>query len=148
MVRRLTAADVPELYADPNIRWAVPLGALIREWEWWPDDRPAIVADEPVGPPKRQGHMSIEVWGRHVGTGKHLNTLGPLTSFFANNQHPVRSSILSRRRSHVTRWRERGHLRGKYQHTGSSRGLAWTFTERRDATPSAHYTLLTSMFEA
>ena len=49
MERRLRAADVPVLYADPGIRWAVPLGALIREWEWWPSERVAIIADEPVG---------------------------------------------------------------------------------------------------
>jgi hypothetical protein len=40
---------VPLLYADDAIRSAVPLGALIREWEWWPAERAAIIADEPVG---------------------------------------------------------------------------------------------------
>ncbi len=29
------------------MRWAVPLGALVREWEWWPHERAVIVADEP-----------------------------------------------------------------------------------------------------
>ena len=49
MERRLRAADVPTLYADPGVRSAVPLGALIREWEWWTSERAAIIADEPVG---------------------------------------------------------------------------------------------------
>ena len=49
MERRLRAADVPALYAERGVRWAVPLGALIREWEWWPSERAAIIADEPVG---------------------------------------------------------------------------------------------------
>lgn len=47
--RRLRAADVPTLYADPGVRAAVPLGALVREWEWWPTERTAIIAQEPVG---------------------------------------------------------------------------------------------------
>lgn len=51
MERRLRAADVPALYAECGVRWAVPLGALIREWEWWPSERVAIIADEPVGAP-------------------------------------------------------------------------------------------------
>ena len=46
--RRLRAADVPALYADRDMRWSVPLGALIREWEWWPGERVAIIADEPA----------------------------------------------------------------------------------------------------
>lgn len=37
------------LYAEPGVRWAVPLGALVREWEWWPHERTAIVAGEPAG---------------------------------------------------------------------------------------------------
>ena len=49
MERRLRAADVPALYAEPGVRWSVPLVALIREWHWWPSERAAIVADEPVG---------------------------------------------------------------------------------------------------
>lgn len=48
MERRLRAADVPMLYADRGVRWSVPLGALIREWEWWPSERTAIVAKEPA----------------------------------------------------------------------------------------------------
>jgi len=47
--RRLRAADVPALYAERGVRWSVPLGALVREWEWWPSERAAIVADEPAG---------------------------------------------------------------------------------------------------
>ena len=49
MERRFTAADVPALLSERGVRWAVPLGALIREWEWWPAERAAIIADEPVG---------------------------------------------------------------------------------------------------
>lgn len=40
---------MPTLYAEPGVRWCVPLGALIREWEWWPNERTSIIADEPVG---------------------------------------------------------------------------------------------------
>lgn len=40
---------MPALYADAGVRPSVPLGALVREWEWWPQDRTAIVAEEPVG---------------------------------------------------------------------------------------------------
>ena len=47
--RRLRAADVPVLYADSGVRCSVPLGALIREWEWWPSERAEIVALEPAG---------------------------------------------------------------------------------------------------
>lgn len=49
MERRLRAADVPTLYAECGVRWSVPLGALIREWEWWPSERTVIVAEEPAG---------------------------------------------------------------------------------------------------
>lgn len=49
--RRLRAADVPLLYRECGTRWAVPLSALIREWEWWPGEREGIVADEPAGAP-------------------------------------------------------------------------------------------------
>lgn len=31
------------------MRAAVPLGALIREWEWWPRDRAEIAGQEPSG---------------------------------------------------------------------------------------------------
>ena len=47
--RRLRAADVPTLYADPGVRPSVPLRALIREWEWWPQERAAIIEQEPAG---------------------------------------------------------------------------------------------------
>lgn len=47
--RRLRAADVPVLYAEPGVRSSVPLGALVREWEWWPHERTVIIAQEPAG---------------------------------------------------------------------------------------------------
>ena len=49
VARRLRAADVPALYAGCGQRRHVPLAALVREWEWWPSERDAIIADEPQG---------------------------------------------------------------------------------------------------
>jgi len=39
---------VPELYNTSSERWHVPLMTLIRGWEWWPRERVAMIADEPV----------------------------------------------------------------------------------------------------
>jgi len=47
-LRRMRAADVPEVIALGSPRELLGYSMLAKEWEWWPADRELMVADRPV----------------------------------------------------------------------------------------------------
>ena len=47
-VRRVRAADLPAMIAVGGRREHLPFATLAKEWGWWPDDRPMMVAEPPV----------------------------------------------------------------------------------------------------
>lgn len=46
---RVRAADLPQAMAEPGKREHVPLTFFVREWDAWPDERSAMIADAPTG---------------------------------------------------------------------------------------------------
>lgn len=48
--RRVRAADLPPIMAPGLPRPHVPLTLLVKEWDYFPDDRAAMIEDEPAGP--------------------------------------------------------------------------------------------------
>ena len=49
MYRRVRAADLPAAMAQDDSREHVPLTFFVREWDAWPAERVAMIADEPAG---------------------------------------------------------------------------------------------------
>ena len=48
--RRVRASDLPPIMAPGAPRPHVPLTLLVKEWDYFPDDRAAMVDEEPPGP--------------------------------------------------------------------------------------------------
>ena len=46
---RVRAADLPRAMVEPGKREHVPLTFFVREWDAWPDERSAMIADTPTG---------------------------------------------------------------------------------------------------
>jgi len=47
--RRVRAADLPQAMAERHLREHVPLTFFVREWDAWPTERIAMIADAPAG---------------------------------------------------------------------------------------------------
>lgn len=48
--RRVRAADLPAIMTPGSSRPHVPLTLLVKEWDYFPEDRAFMIEDEPVGP--------------------------------------------------------------------------------------------------